>query len=100
MKIIRVTNVDKFVSQVLPKQPQKNKLVVDSILKDVQKNGDFAIKKFEEKFSGSKITSLRLSQNEIKSAFSKVSQNEINAIKLSKQRLEKTESSVKSILKK
>ena len=99
MKIIQVTNVEKFVAQVLPKQPQKNKSIVESILKNVQKNGDLAIKKYEKKFSGAEITSLRLSQNEIKDAFSKVSKNKIAAIQLSKSRLEKTESAVKSILK-
>ena len=99
MKIIQVTNVEKFVAQILPKQPQKNKSIVESILKNVQKNGDLAIKKYEKKFSGAKITSLRLSQNEIKDAFSKVSKNKIDAIQLSKSRLEKTEFAVKSILK-
>ena len=99
MKIIQVTNVEKFVAQILPKQPQKNKSIVESILKNVQKNGDLAIKKYEKKFSGAKITSLRLSQNEIKDAFSKVSKNKIDAIRLSKSRLEKTESVIKSILK-
>src|SRR3990167_6127106 len=92
MKIIQVTNVEKFVAQVLPKQPQKNKSIVESILKNVQKNGDLAIKKYEKKFSGTEITSLRLSQNEIKDAFSKVSKNEIAAIQLSKSRLEKNKS--------
>ena len=99
MKIIQITNVEKFVAQILPKQPQKNKSIVESILKNVQKNGDLAIKKYEKKFSGAEITSLRLSQNEIKDAFSKVSKNKIAAIQLSKSRLEKTESAVKSILK-
>ena len=84
MKIIRVANVEKFVAQVLPKQPQKNKSIVESILKNVQKNGDSAIKKYEKKFSGAKITSLRLSQNEINYAYSKVSKNQISAIQLSK----------------
>ena len=99
MKIIHVTNVEKFVAQILPKQPQKNKSIVESILKNVQKNGDSAIKKYEKKFNGAKISSLRLSQSEIKEAFSKVSKNKIDAIRLSKSRLEKTESIVKSILK-
>ncbi len=99
MKIIHVTNVEKFVAQILPKQPQKNKAIVESILKNVQKNGDSAIKKYEKKFNGAKISSLRLSQSEIKEAFSKVSKNKIDAIQLSKSRLEKTESIVKSILK-
>lgn len=99
MKIVQVTNVEKFVAQILPKQPQKNKSIVTAILKNVQKNGDFAIKKYEKKFSGAKIISLRLSQNEIKDAYSKVPKNKIDAIRLSKSRLEKTEFAVKSILK-
>jgi len=99
MKIIRVTDVEKFSAQILPKQPQKNRSIVESILKNVQKNGDSAIKKYEKQFSGAKVTSLRLSQNEIKDAFSRVSKNKIDAIRLAKLRLEKTESIVKSILK-
>ena len=99
MKIIKVTNIEKFTSQILPKQPQKNKFIVESILKNVQKNGDISIRKYEKKFNGVDITSLRVSQKEIKDAFSKVSKHEINAIKLAKLRLEKTESAVKSILK-
>ena len=99
MRIISVTNVEKFVAQILPKQPQKNKSIVKSILKDVQKNGDSAIRKYEKKFGGAEITLFRLSQNEIRNAFSKVSKNKIDAIRLSKSRLEKTESTVKSILK-
>lgn len=99
MKIIRVTNVEKFSAQILQKQPQKNRSTVESILKNVQKNGDSAIRKYEKRFSGAKITSLRLSQNEIKDAFSSVSKNKIAAIRLAKLRLEKTESIVKSILK-
>ncbi len=99
MKIIRVTNVEKFSAQILPKQPQKNRSIVESILKNVQKNGDSAIRKYEKQFSGAKITSLRLTSNEIKEAFTKVSKNKIDAIRSAKLRLEKTESVVKSILK-
>jgi histidinol dehydrogenase len=99
MKIIRVTNVESFASKIIPKQPQKNKKVVESILKKVQKDGDSAIKKYEKQFSGAKLTSLHVSKNEIKNAYKKVSKQEINAIKLAKSRLEKTESTVKSILK-
>ncbi len=99
MKIIRVTNVESFASKIIPKQPQKNKKVVESILKKVQKDGDSAIKKYEKQFSGAKLTSLHVSKNEIKNAYKKVSKQEINAIKLAKSRLEKTESTIKSILK-
>jgi histidinol dehydrogenase len=99
MKTIRVTNIEKFSAQILPKQSQKNRSTVESILKNVQKNGDLAIRKYEKQFSGAQITSLRLSQKEIKDAFSKISKNKIDAIRSAKLRLEKTESAVKSILK-
>jgi len=99
MKIIQVTNVESFASQIIPKQPQKNKQITESILKKVQKDGDLAIKKYERKFSGAKLTSLRVSKNEIENAYKKVSKQEITAIKIAKSRLEKTESIIKSILK-
>jgi len=99
MKILRVTNVKRFASKIIPKQPQKNKQIVESILKTVKKNGDSAIKKYEKKFGGVKLTSLRVSKNEIDDAYKKVSKQEIAAIKIAKSRLEKTESIVKSVLK-
>jgi len=99
IRIIKVTNVDKFATKILPKQPQKNKTIVESILKNVKKNGDDAIRKYEKKFSGANLSSLRLSQSEIKNAYSKVSKTELSALCLAKDRLEKTESVIKSILK-
>jgi histidinol dehydrogenase len=99
MKILRVTNVENFASKIIPKQPQKNKQIVELILKKVQQEGDLAIKKYEKKFSGAKLGSLRVSKNEIENAYKKVSKQEIAAIKLAKSRLEKTESIVKSVLK-
>ena len=41
MRIIKVTNVEQFAAKILPKQPQKNKTIVESILKDVKKNGAY-----------------------------------------------------------
>ena len=99
MKIHKVTNIESFVAKVLPKQPQNNKNIVESILKDIQKNGDSAIKKYEKKFTGAKLTSLRISKAEIKNAYSKVSKNEIIALRLAKTRVEKTESIIKNIFK-
>ncbi|MCH7877191.1 MAG: histidinol dehydrogenase, partial [Thaumarchaeota archaeon] len=73
--------------------------IVESILKNVKKNGDDAIRKYEKKFSGANLSSLRLTQTEIKNAYSKVSKTELGALRLAKARLEKTESVIKSILK-
>jgi histidinol dehydrogenase len=99
MRIIKVTNVQKFATQILPKQPQNNKTIVESILKNVKKNGDDAIRKYEKKFTGANISSLRLSQTEIKNAYSKISKTELSSLRLAKSRLRKTESAVKSLLK-
>lgn len=99
MKIIRVTNVENFASKITPQQSQKNKQIVESILNNVQKKGDLAIKKYEKKFNGATLTLLAVSKNEIKNAYKKVSKQEISAIRLSKNRLEKTEFTIKSVLK-
>jgi len=99
MKIIKVTNIEKFSTKILPKQPQKNRIIVESILKNVKKNGDTAIRKYEKKFSGANITSLKISKAEIKNAYSKVSKIELESLRFAKTRLEKTESSIKSLLK-
>ena len=98
MKIIRVSDIHRFKSKVLPKQPQ-NRPIVESILKDVQKNGDSAIRKYEKKFTKANLTSLQVTKKEIASAYSKVSNDQITAIKLAKKNLEKTEKSTKSLLK-
>ena len=99
IRIIKVTNVEKFATKILPKQPQKNKTIVEAILKNVKKNGDDAIRKYEKKFSGANLLSLLLSQTEIKIAFSKITKTELCALRLAKDRLEKTESMIKSVLK-
>ncbi len=99
MRTIKITNVEKFAAQIIPKQPQNNKTIVESILKNVKKNGDNALKKYEKKFSKANISSLRLSQNEIKNAYSQISKIELDALRLAKTRLGKTESRIKSLFK-
>ena len=37
MKIHKVTNIEQFVTKILPKQSQKNKSIVESILKMFKK---------------------------------------------------------------
>ena len=99
MRIIKVTNVEKFAAKILPKQPQSNKTVAQAILKDVKKNGDAAVKRYEKKFNKADITVLRLSQKEIKDAYYKISKTQLAALQLAKSKLIRTESSVKSLLK-
>ena len=99
MKIHKVTNIEQFVAKIIPKQAQNNKTIVETIIKNVQKNGDSSVKKYEKKFTGANISNLRVSKSEIKNAYSKVSKNEITALKLSKNKVEKTESVIKNIFK-
>ena len=80
MKILEVKNIDRLVAKVLPKTPQKNKRIVESILSDVQKNGDRAVKKYEKKFGKVSISSLRVTKTEIKQAYEEVSDIQIDAI--------------------
>ena len=102
IRIIKVSNIDKFATEVTPKNTQKNKIITETsiLLKNVQKNGDIAIKKYEKKFNKANISSLRLSANEIEKSFSKVSKSR-NSMQyvIAKKRLEKTELSIKSLLK-
>ena len=99
MRILKVANTEDFAAKIAPTQPQKNKSDVEKILKDVAKNGDSAIKKYEKKFNKVKLSSLEVSKTEILDAYRKVSQRELTAIRLAKQKLEKTEKMTKSILK-
>ena len=99
MKIIIPRNIENFADSASPKPSKQNEKIVKSILSDVKKNGDLAVKRYEKKFGGSALGSLRLSKKEIDYAYSQVSQKEISAIKLVKSRLSKTEKTIKNLLK-
>ncbi len=98
MKIITVGDIDKFVDTIIPKPSKTNKKKIESILLDVKKNGDYAVKKYEKKFSGFKNGTLKVSKQEIQRSYSKVSNDQINAIKIAKNRLLKTEIAIKKRL--
>ena len=82
IKILQVRNVDSFVESRRQKTSEKDRKLVQSILNDVRKNGDFAVKKYERKFNGRKTSQLRVSAKEIKEARSKISRKECSAISL------------------
>lgn len=100
MRIIFVGNVEKFAERIRPKPQKQNKTIVESIISQVQKKGDSALRDYEKKFSGASIKSLQVSKKEISDAYSQVSTEEISAIKLSKKNLTTTETAVKRKLKK
>jgi len=82
IKILQVRNVDSFVESRRQKTSDKDRKTVQSILNDVRKNGDSAVKKYERKFNGRKTSQLRVSEKEIKEARSKISRKESSAISL------------------
>ncbi len=97
MKIIVPRNIENFVESITPKPSKLNEKKVKAIILDVKKNGDSAIKRYEKKFGGATLDSLRLSKKEIDYAYSQVSKKEISAIKLAKSRLLKTENTIKNL---
>lgn len=80
IKILQVRNIDSFVESRRQKTSEKDKKTVQSILNDVRKNGDSAVKKYERKFNGRKTSQLRVSVKEIKEARSKISREEVTAL--------------------
>lgn len=99
MKIIKVNDIDRFASLVIPKPTSKYKKIIEAIISDVKKNGDSAVKKYEKKFGGQSKGLLRISSAEIKNSYSKVKKEEIQALNLAKNLLTKTELSIKKNLK-
>jgi len=80
IKILQVRNIDSFVESRRQKTSDKDIHTVLAILDDVRKNGDSAVKKYEQKFNGRKTSQLRVSEKEIKEAQSKISLEERHAI--------------------
>ena len=80
IKILQVRNIDSFVESRRQKTSEKDRKTVQSILNDVRKNGDSAVKKYERKFNGRNTSQLRVSEKEIKEALSKISSGETKAL--------------------
>ena len=105
MRIIPIKNTEQFLkkargTQSFSSSSPKNQKIVQSILSDVKKNGDSAVKRYEKKFGAAEsISSLRVTKREIADAYSKVSASDISSVKLAKSRLSKVEASIKRQLK-
>ncbi|MEX1053421.1 MAG: histidinol dehydrogenase [Nitrosopumilaceae archaeon] len=98
MKTIIVRNINATVDAVRSKPKEQYKKKIESIILDVQKRKDKALKEYEKKFSGATLRSFRVTRSEIKDAYGKVTKEQIAAIKLAKKRLERTESALKNQL--
>ena len=98
IKILQVRNIDSFVESRRQKTSEKDRKTVQSILNDVRKNGDSAVKKYEQKFNGRKTSQLRVSEKEIKEAESKISWAESDAINTAEDSLAYYERNFKDVV--
>ena len=100
IKILQVRNVDSFVESRRQKTSAKDRKIVQAILDDVRKNGDAAVKKYEQKFNGRKTTSLRVSKKEIREAERRSSDQSDYAVHHSRVRLWGQQKRIKEVLDK
>ena len=64
---------------------------IKGIMRDIEKYGDSAIRDYEEKFDGVKLNSLKVTDEEMREAYNKVTKKQIQSIKMIRNRLIKTE---------
>lgn len=98
MRIISVQNIDSILESLRPQSNRELKKKVISIISDVQRRKDKALRDYERRFSKVNLKSFRVTQNEIKIAYKQVSRDQIEAIKLAKKRLERSENVIKKQL--
>jgi histidinol dehydrogenase len=97
MRIIPVKNVNAFT---IPTARKYDKKLVEKIISEVEKKGDSALKRFEKRFNNVNVKTFVVSKKEIANAYKTVTKEQLDAIKLARVRLAKTELAVKKQLKK
>jgi histidinol dehydrogenase len=70
-----------------------------AIMRDVAEHGDPAVLNYTSKFDGARLDSLRVSEQEMKQAYTEVTKDQIMAVKFMKQRLIKSELTILKRLK-
>ena len=93
IKILQVRNIDSFVESRRQKTSEKDRKTVQTILNDVRKNGDSAVKKYEQKFNGRKTSQLRVSEKEINKE--KITEAQFDALRSSALRVSITQRRLK-----
>jgi histidinol dehydrogenase len=93
IKILQVRNIDSFVKSRRQKTSDKDIHTVLAILDDVRKNGDYAVKKYEQKFNGRKTSQLRVSEKEINKE--KITEAQFDALRSSALRVSITQRQLK-----
>lgn len=99
IRIIRVGDIAAAAARLQRPADMPDRRALDAIIRDIQKNGDAAVRKYEKKFGGTRPASLRLSDAEIADAISRISKEQMNAIRLAESRLAATEKAVMSGLR-
>src|SRR3989475_5795235 len=99
MRVINVREIDSTLESLRSETNKHVKNQVFAIISDIRKGGDKALKAYEKRFNNVTLRSLKVSASEIKLAYSKVSDDQVKAIKLAKRRLEKSEIAVKNLLR-
>ena len=93
IKILQVRNIDSFVESRRQKTSEKDRKTVQAILNDVKRNGDSAVKKYEQKFNGRKTSQLRVSEKESKEA--KITEAQFDALRSSALKISITQRQLK-----
>src|ERR671933_1497503 len=93
MKIINVADPATEVAQLRKVSIIRDSLLEDtkSIMNGVAEHGDHAVLNYTSKFDGATLDSLLVSKQEIMQAYAQVTKDQINAVKLMKERLVKSE---------
>ncbi|HET6779875.1 MAG TPA: histidinol dehydrogenase [Nitrososphaera sp.] len=101
MKIINIADPAAEAAQLRKVTTIQDSLLEDTktIMKGVAEHGDDAVLNYTSKFDGARLDSLLVSEQEIKRAYAQVTKDQINAIKLIKERLVKSELAILKRLK-
>jgi len=98
MRIITVQNIDSILESLRPQPNKELKKKVTFIISDVQRRKDKALRYYERRFNKINLKSFQVTQTEIKTAYKQVSRDQVEAIKLAKKRLERSENTIKKQL--
>ncbi len=96
MKVIDVAEPASEVARLRKSGSISTELMAQamSIMRDVQEHGDAAVIDYTAKFDGVRLDSLAVTEQEVKDAYSKVTKEQVSALKLMKARVEKSELAV------
>ncbi|MDE1726112.1 MAG: histidinol dehydrogenase [Thaumarchaeota archaeon] len=98
MRVINIQDIDSTIESLRPKSNKELRKKVTSIISGVQRRKDKALREYERRFSKANIKSFKVTQAEIKNAYKQVSRDQIEAIRLAKTRLARSENIIKKQL--